>query len=164
MVNTQTPVTQKCTPHGVTSMKNVVHARSKNIKLTVEWNTRGQPCNNKGGNTLVSYIGVLTPCQDNDKDCGYYVIKFMKDVITKCKAEVQFNYYTFAVELISSTTQCSTCAVEENILLTTTNEALDIFNSEVFYIRCGIYIYHNAMFYMRCGIDIFNSVNSRIRC
>ncbi|KAF1895984.1 hypothetical protein Lal_00046740 [Lupinus albus] len=40
-------------------MKNVVRARSKNIKLTVEWNTMGQPCNNKGGNTLVSYIGVL---------------------------------------------------------------------------------------------------------
>ncbi|KAF1877825.1 hypothetical protein Lal_00038134, partial [Lupinus albus] len=59
MVTTQTPVTQKRTPRGVTSMKNVVCARSKNMKLTVEWNTKGQPCNNKGGNTLVSYIGVL---------------------------------------------------------------------------------------------------------
>ncbi|KAF1885773.1 hypothetical protein Lal_00008513 [Lupinus albus] len=49
----ETPVTQKRTPHGVTSMKNVIRARSKNIKLTVEWNTRGQPCNNKGGNTLL---------------------------------------------------------------------------------------------------------------
>ncbi|KAF1869444.1 hypothetical protein Lal_00022912 [Lupinus albus] len=59
MVTTQTLVTQKRTQHGVTSMKNVVRARSKNIKLTVEWNTKGQPCNNKGGNTLVSYIGVM---------------------------------------------------------------------------------------------------------
>ncbi|KAF1864680.1 hypothetical protein Lal_00031998 [Lupinus albus] len=30
-------------------------------KLTVEWNARGQPLNNKGGNTLVSYIGVVVP-------------------------------------------------------------------------------------------------------
>ncbi|KAF1885804.1 hypothetical protein Lal_00042673 [Lupinus albus] len=56
---TQTPVTHKRSPRGVTSMKNVACARSKNIKWTVEWNTKGQPCNNKGGNTLVSYIGVL---------------------------------------------------------------------------------------------------------
>ncbi|KAF1884095.1 hypothetical protein Lal_00046378, partial [Lupinus albus] len=40
-------------------MKSVVRARSNNNKLTVEWNTKGQPLNNKGGNTLVSYIGVL---------------------------------------------------------------------------------------------------------
>ncbi|KAF1884287.1 hypothetical protein Lal_00042939 [Lupinus albus] len=40
-------------------MKSVVHARSKNMKLIVIWNSRGQPCNNKGGKTLVSYIGVL---------------------------------------------------------------------------------------------------------
>ncbi|KAF1891594.1 hypothetical protein Lal_00042589 [Lupinus albus] len=58
MVNTQTPVTQtletqKLKPRGVTSMKSVVRARSNNNKLT------GQPCNNKGGNKLVSYIGVL---------------------------------------------------------------------------------------------------------
>ncbi|KAF1891337.1 hypothetical protein Lal_00016968 [Lupinus albus] len=38
----QTPVSQKRTPHGVTSMKKATRARSKNVK-----------------NTLVSYIGVL---------------------------------------------------------------------------------------------------------
>ncbi|KAF1858974.1 hypothetical protein Lal_00000796, partial [Lupinus albus] len=57
MVNTQTlvtPETQKRKPR-----RSVVRARSKNIKLTVEWNAKGQPCNNKGGNTLVSYIGVV---------------------------------------------------------------------------------------------------------
>ncbi|KAF1888467.1 hypothetical protein Lal_00011240, partial [Lupinus albus] len=61
MVNTQTPVTQtqKRKPRGVTSMKSVVRLRSNNNKLTVEWNAKGQPCNNKGGNKLVSYIGVL---------------------------------------------------------------------------------------------------------
>ncbi|KAF1883664.1 hypothetical protein Lal_00012581 [Lupinus albus] len=46
------------------SLRNLLHmeslrARSKNVKLPVEWNTMGQPLNNKGGNTLVSYIGVL---------------------------------------------------------------------------------------------------------
>ncbi|KAF1895884.1 hypothetical protein Lal_00033947 [Lupinus albus] len=40
-------------------MKDVIRARSKNIKLMVEWNPKGLPCNNKCGNTLVSYIGVL---------------------------------------------------------------------------------------------------------
>ncbi|KAE9614292.1 hypothetical protein Lalb_Chr05g0226381 [Lupinus albus] len=40
-------------------MKSVVRARSNNNKLTVKWNAKGQPLNNKGGNTLVSYIGVL---------------------------------------------------------------------------------------------------------
>ncbi|KAF1865332.1 hypothetical protein Lal_00004706 [Lupinus albus] len=42
-------------------MKSVVRERSNNKgdKLTVEWNARGQPLNNKGGNTLVSYIGVV---------------------------------------------------------------------------------------------------------
>ncbi|KAF1868293.1 hypothetical protein Lal_00018815 [Lupinus albus] len=40
-------------------MKKVIRARSKNDNLLVEWNTRGQSLNNKGGNTLVSYIGVL---------------------------------------------------------------------------------------------------------
>ncbi|KAF1862890.1 hypothetical protein Lal_00009270 [Lupinus albus] len=45
----QTTVSQKRTSRGVTFMK----------KLPVEWNMRGQPLNNKGGNTLVSYIGVL---------------------------------------------------------------------------------------------------------
>ncbi|KAF1879910.1 hypothetical protein Lal_00022814 [Lupinus albus] len=61
MVNTQTleTQTQKRKPRGVTTMKSVVRARSNNSKLTVEWNTKGQPLNNKGGNTLVSYIGVV---------------------------------------------------------------------------------------------------------
>ncbi|KAF1892816.1 hypothetical protein Lal_00035460 [Lupinus albus] len=61
MVNTQNPVTQtpKRKPRGVTSMKSVVRARSNNNKLMVEWNAKGQPCNNKGGNKLVSYIGVV---------------------------------------------------------------------------------------------------------
>ncbi|KAF1893042.1 hypothetical protein Lal_00024164 [Lupinus albus] len=40
-------------------MKSVVHSRSNNNKLTVEWNAKGQPLNNKGGNKLVSYIGVV---------------------------------------------------------------------------------------------------------
>ncbi|KAF1872220.1 hypothetical protein Lal_00038004 [Lupinus albus] len=55
----QTPVTQKRTSRGVTCMKKVIRARRKNEKLTVEWNVKGQTLNNKGGNTLVSYIGVL---------------------------------------------------------------------------------------------------------
>ncbi|KAF1866247.1 hypothetical protein Lal_00024248 [Lupinus albus] len=71
MVNTQTPITQtpepqtpqtetqKRKPRGITAMKNVVRARRNSNKLTVEWNTRGQPLNNKGGNKLVSYIGVV---------------------------------------------------------------------------------------------------------
>ncbi|KAF1876659.1 hypothetical protein Lal_00030072, partial [Lupinus albus] len=73
MVNTQTPITQtpepqtpqtqtqKRKPRGITAMKSIVRARSNNKgdKLTVEWNARGQPLNNKGGNTLVSYIGVV---------------------------------------------------------------------------------------------------------
>ncbi|KAF1874164.1 hypothetical protein Lal_00041610 [Lupinus albus] len=40
-------------------MKKIIRTRRKNVKLPVEWNTKGQPLNNKGGNTLVSYIGVL---------------------------------------------------------------------------------------------------------
>ncbi|KAF1864874.1 hypothetical protein Lal_00031837 [Lupinus albus] len=73
MVNTQTPITQtpepqtpqtqtqKRKPRGITSMKSVVRARinNKGDKMTVEWNARGQPLNNKGGNNLVSYIGVV---------------------------------------------------------------------------------------------------------
>ncbi|KAF1868193.1 hypothetical protein Lal_00018712 [Lupinus albus] len=68
MVNTQTPITQtpepqtlqtqtqKRKPCSITAMKSVVRARSNSNKLTVKWNARGQPLNNKGGNTLVSYI------------------------------------------------------------------------------------------------------------
>ncbi|KAF1874363.1 hypothetical protein Lal_00008568 [Lupinus albus] len=54
MVNTQTLVTQtqKRKPRGVTSMKSIVRARSNNNKLTVEWNAKGQPCNNKGNVNL----------------------------------------------------------------------------------------------------------------
>ncbi|KAF1879425.1 hypothetical protein Lal_00005891, partial [Lupinus albus] len=71
MVNTQTPITQtpepqtpqtqtqKCKPYGIIAMKSVVRSRSNNNKLTVEWNAKGQPLNNKGGNTLVNYIGVV---------------------------------------------------------------------------------------------------------
>ncbi|KAF1858843.1 hypothetical protein Lal_00028216 [Lupinus albus] len=71
MVNTQTPITQtpeqktpqtqtqKQKPRGITAMKSVVRSRSNNNKLTVEWNAKGQPLNNKGGNKLVSYIGVV---------------------------------------------------------------------------------------------------------
>ncbi|KAF1868169.1 hypothetical protein Lal_00018686 [Lupinus albus] len=62
MVNTQTsviPQSHKRKPCGVTAMKSVVRARSNNNKLTVEWNAKGQPLNNKGGNKLVSYIGVV---------------------------------------------------------------------------------------------------------
>ncbi|KAF1892961.1 hypothetical protein Lal_00035409 [Lupinus albus] len=40
-------------------MKKFIRARSKNVKLHVEWNMKDQPLNNKGGNTLVRYIGVL---------------------------------------------------------------------------------------------------------
>ncbi|KAF1896015.1 hypothetical protein Lal_00033455 [Lupinus albus] len=62
MVNTQTPITpqtQKHKPRGITALKSVVHSISNNNKLTVEWNTKGQPLKNKGGNKLVSYIGVV---------------------------------------------------------------------------------------------------------
>ncbi|KAF1881668.1 hypothetical protein Lal_00032137 [Lupinus albus] len=66
MANTQTQITQtpetqtqKRKQRGVTAMKSVVRARSNNNKLTVEWNAKGQPLNNKGGNTLASYIGVV---------------------------------------------------------------------------------------------------------
>ncbi|KAF1876922.1 hypothetical protein Lal_00033847 [Lupinus albus] len=51
--------TMKHKPRGITARKNVVRSRSNNNKLTVEWNARGQPLNNKGGNKLVSYIGVV---------------------------------------------------------------------------------------------------------
>ncbi|KAF1892973.1 hypothetical protein Lal_00009362 [Lupinus albus] len=40
-------------------MKKFIRARSKNVKLHDEWNMKDQPLNNKGGNTLVRYIGVL---------------------------------------------------------------------------------------------------------
>ncbi|KAF1898486.1 hypothetical protein Lal_00032066 [Lupinus albus] len=40
-------------------MNKVICARSKNVKLPVEWTKNGQPLNNKGGNILVSYIAVL---------------------------------------------------------------------------------------------------------
>ncbi|KAF1895951.1 hypothetical protein Lal_00033903 [Lupinus albus] len=73
VVNTQTPITQtpepknpqtqsqKRKPSGISDMKSIVRARrnNKGDKLTVEWNARGQPLKNKGGNTLVSYIGVV---------------------------------------------------------------------------------------------------------
>ncbi|KAF1896017.1 hypothetical protein Lal_00033457 [Lupinus albus] len=71
MVNTQTPITQtpepqtpqtqtqKRKPRGITAMKSVVRSRSNDNKLTVEWNAKGQPLNNKGGKKLVSYIGVV---------------------------------------------------------------------------------------------------------
>ncbi|KAF1874267.1 hypothetical protein Lal_00030287 [Lupinus albus] len=69
MVNTQTPITktpepqtpqtqtQKRKPRGITAMKSVVRARNNNKgdKLTVEWNARSQPLNNKGGNTLFKH-------------------------------------------------------------------------------------------------------------
>ncbi|KAF1894473.1 hypothetical protein Lal_00046692, partial [Lupinus albus] len=62
MVSTQTPITpqtpvtpqtQKRKSCGITVVKSVVRSRMNNIKST------GQPLNNKGGNKLVSYIGVL---------------------------------------------------------------------------------------------------------
>ncbi|KAF1863072.1 hypothetical protein Lal_00018919 [Lupinus albus] len=52
-------VIHKCPIRGMTSMKKVICAISKNIKLPVEWNTIGQPLNATGGNTSVSYIGVM---------------------------------------------------------------------------------------------------------
>ncbi|KAF1891433.1 hypothetical protein Lal_00017068 [Lupinus albus] len=39
--------------------KRVIRARSKNVMLPIQWNTKGQLLNMKGGNTLVSYIGVV---------------------------------------------------------------------------------------------------------
>ncbi|KAF1892286.1 hypothetical protein Lal_00010750 [Lupinus albus] len=51
--------TMKRKQRGITAMKSVVRSRSNNNKLMVEWNARGQPLNNKGGNKLVSYIGVV---------------------------------------------------------------------------------------------------------
>ncbi|KAF1883387.1 hypothetical protein Lal_00042296 [Lupinus albus] len=57
------------TPRGVTSMKKVIRAKSKNVMLPVEWNTRGQPLNNKGENILVSYIGVLVRQNVSIKFC-----------------------------------------------------------------------------------------------
>ncbi|KAF1858852.1 hypothetical protein Lal_00045163 [Lupinus albus] len=52
---------KKCKPRGITVMRSVIRARSNNKgdKLTVEWNARGQPLNNKGGNKLISYIVVV---------------------------------------------------------------------------------------------------------
>ncbi|KAF1884271.1 hypothetical protein Lal_00042923 [Lupinus albus] len=47
-----------------------------------------------------------TPCQNNDKDCGNYVINFLKEVIKQGKVEVQFNL------VISSTAKCFTFAME----------------------------------------------------
>ncbi|KAF1888508.1 hypothetical protein Lal_00011281 [Lupinus albus] len=60
-------ISQKHTPRGVIFMKNVIRARSKNVKLTVEWNTYGQPCYNKGGNTLATF--------DVGEDHKDYIIK-----------------------------------------------------------------------------------------
>ncbi|KAF1879600.1 hypothetical protein Lal_00033257 [Lupinus albus] len=48
----QNSASHKRTPNGVTSMKKVIRARSKNVELRVECNSKGQPLNNKGGNTL----------------------------------------------------------------------------------------------------------------
>ncbi|KAE9604368.1 putative Ulp1 protease family catalytic domain-containing protein [Lupinus albus] len=44
---------------------------------------------------------LYTPCQNNDKDCGYYVINFMKEVINKCTTEVQFNVDTYTDEKVN---------------------------------------------------------------
>ncbi|KAF1897815.1 hypothetical protein Lal_00032575 [Lupinus albus] len=58
-VVSQTLDTQKRTPCGITSIKNIIRARSNNVKLLIELNTKSQPLNTNGGNTFVSYIGVV---------------------------------------------------------------------------------------------------------
>ncbi|KAK7282114.1 hypothetical protein RIF29_10663 [Crotalaria pallida] len=45
--------TTKKRSRGMTAMKKVFRSRSKNVKLIVEWNVKGQPKNKKGGNTFI---------------------------------------------------------------------------------------------------------------
>ncbi|KAF1879568.1 hypothetical protein Lal_00033225 [Lupinus albus] len=97
----QTPVTQtqRHKPRGVTAMKSVVRARSNNNKLAVEWNAKGQPLNKKGGNKLVSYIGVLATFDVDEQHKDYImksVGKALREFRTNCgkclrDAEVNVN-------------------------------------------------------------------------
>ncbi|KAF1886058.1 hypothetical protein Lal_00021339 [Lupinus albus] len=110
MVNTQTPITQtpepqtpqtqtqKRKPRGIITMKSVVRSRSNNNKLTVEWNAKGQPLNNKGGNKLVSNIGVMVPQNISIKwkhwsDDRLNAVKdiIWKDITIKCLARLSDN-------------------------------------------------------------------------
>ncbi|KAF1864679.1 hypothetical protein Lal_00031997 [Lupinus albus] len=95
MVNTQTlvtPQTQKRKPHGLTVMKSVVRAKSNNNKFTVEWNAKGQPLNNKGGNKFVSYIGVVATF-DVDEEHKDYIMK------SDGKALREFAFYKYICKL-----------------------------------------------------------------
>ncbi|XP_019427110.1 PREDICTED: uncharacterized protein LOC109335433 [Lupinus angustifolius] len=52
-------VPKKQTPLGMTSMKSDIQARSKDVKIKVQWNSKGQLLNLKDENSLVSYIEVV---------------------------------------------------------------------------------------------------------
>ncbi|KAF1864432.1 hypothetical protein Lal_00021854 [Lupinus albus] len=64
----------------MTSMKKVIRPRSKNVKLPVGWNTKGQPLNTKGGNTSVSYIGVVITF-DVGEEHKHYIIKSVRKAL-----------------------------------------------------------------------------------
>ncbi|KAF1865841.1 hypothetical protein Lal_00023515 [Lupinus albus] len=55
----------------------------------------------------ITWTHVKTPCQNNDKYCGYYVIYFMKEVIKQGTLEVKFKIYVTC----NSTAYCSNFAV-----------------------------------------------------
>ncbi|KAF1877063.1 hypothetical protein Lal_00033616 [Lupinus albus] len=49
---------------------------------------------------MVSYEH-RTPCQSNDKDCGYYVMNFMKEIIKQWSAQVQFSADSYTDDQIN---------------------------------------------------------------
>ncbi|KAF1881695.1 hypothetical protein Lal_00032166 [Lupinus albus] len=57
-------------------------------------------CLNPKRQRLAKWTHVKTPCQNNNTDCGFYVINFMKEVIKQGKAEPEFNVDTYTEEQI----------------------------------------------------------------
>ncbi|KAK7256073.1 hypothetical protein RIF29_29507 [Crotalaria pallida] len=82
------PITKKRT-FGLTAMNKV------------EWNVKGQPKNKKGGNTLVTYIGVIvrqmvpiTYCNWNDKSLAGLKDIIWQDIISAFDVEEKHKAYT----------------------------------------------------------------------
>ncbi|KAF1883714.1 hypothetical protein Lal_00012631 [Lupinus albus] len=100
-------------------MKSVVHARNNNIKLTVEWNAKGQPLNNKGGNKLVCYIGVMVRQNVSIKfkhwsDERLNVVKdiIWKDIIVTVDVDEQHKDYIMKSYVFAARTKRDTFAFE----------------------------------------------------
>ncbi|WJX73165.1 hypothetical protein P8452_56977 [Trifolium repens] len=97
---------------GITIMKKVIRARDKGIKYEVGWNELGQPIDPNGSMFIlqkfrslrgarvqrsklnnISWIRIQCPRQCNSIDCGYFVMRFMKEIVISNQNVIPVSYF-----------------------------------------------------------------------